>query len=428
MSTTAPQRICFVSRFTEGGSAISLRTLIDGLDRSRFEPSVLFYSLDTPEVYEALERDGVPVFALRRGDGDGPRTPSGSKRRKVEPKSWLPDLFRQGSWSGPYLNALALRDFRAKDRKFVAPLRQFFREHPADLIHLNNGLHSHRATLLATRRLRIPTLCHVRSLHRVSALDRYLARDVARFIYISRAVEERYQSCGLKPSRGGVIHNVTRTPQELSAEEKKRVRAEFGVAGDDVLVVNIGRLVPWKGQDVFLDAVRQLGGGCPRLRSLLVGGPDDNPRSRSFAAGLEQQLNDPALKGAVQTTGHREDVPALMAAADLVVHTATEPEPFGRVIIEGMAAGSAVIGAAAGGVPDIIEDGVNGRLVPPRNSEALASALRSLAEDAELRQRLAVAGKRHVLEHFTVEAHVAEISSVYERCLGRPEAIPVGPS
>jgi glycosyltransferase involved in cell wall biosynthesis len=103
---------------------------------------------------------------------------------------------------------------------------------------------------------------------------------------------------------------------------------------------------------------------------------------------------------------------------DAVVHCSTEPEPFGRVIIEGMAAGRPVIGSAAGAVPEIIQDGVNGLLTPPGDVDALAWAMARVLEDPAA-LRWAEAGRQTVLERFTVERHVAAIQRIYEQVLGR---------
>jgi glycosyltransferase involved in cell wall biosynthesis len=113
-----------------------------------------------------------------------------------------------------------------------------------------------------------------------------------------------------------------------------------------------------------------------------------------------------------------------MAAADVVVHSAVTPEPFGRVVIEALAASRPVIATAAGGVLDILEPEATGLLVPPDDTGALAHALVRLAGDPVLRTRLGAAGRRCVAEAFNQAEHVARVTALYRQCLcpGRPTA------
>jgi glycosyltransferase involved in cell wall biosynthesis len=111
-------------------------------------------------------------------------------------------------------------------------------------------------------------------------------------------------------------------------------------------------------------------------------------------------------------------VPRLMSALDVVVLSSSAPEPFGRVVIEGMAAGKPVVATAAGGVLDIIEDGLNGLLVPCKDSKAMAEAILQLLSDRGKAERMGLAARQRVAERFTVEHHVAKVQSVYESVMG----------
>jgi glycosyltransferase involved in cell wall biosynthesis len=318
-----------------------------------------------------------------------------------------------------YQLARALRDFVRRDRRLVAPLERFFRERKVDLIHLNNGLRYHRADLLVAGRLGIPAVCHVRAFQPLTPLERFLGRRVRRFIYISRAIGADYERQGIAPERGLVVHNVVSVPAAPGEEARAKLRAEFGWDRSHFIAVNVGRLVPWKGQDVFLRAVRAAAASLPRLRALVVGAADPNQKSRAYASGLEALAREAGLAGRVVFAGHRADVPALFAAADVAVHSATKPEPFGRVIIEAMAAGTAVVAAEDGGVAEIVAPETDGVLVPPGDAEALARALLGLAGDDARRRRLAAAGKARVERHFSVENQVRQIEQAYEACVAR---------
>lgn len=166
----------------------------------------------------------------------------------------------------------------------------------------------------------------------------------------------------------------------------------------------VGRLTPWKGQDVVLRAfaaVRAAGiDQSTRLR--LVGAPlfgDDD----LFGRELRRLAQELGIAGHVDFRGHRSDVDAEIAACDVVVHASTRPEPFGQVVVEAMALGRPVIAADAGGPAEIVRDGEDGMLVPPGDVDALASAMVRLASDREARGRLAENGRwsarRYELTH-----------------------------
>lgn len=162
----------------------------------------------------------------------------------------------------------------------------------------------------------------------------------------------------------------------------------------------VGRLTPWKGQDVVLRAfaAARSAGLDPSARLRLIGAPlfgDDALFERELGV-LAAELR---IADVVDFRGHSSDVEAEMAACDVVVHASTRPEPFGQVVVEAMALGRPVIAADAGGPAEVITDGEDGLLVPPGDVDALASAMVRLATDREARGRLAENGRRSVTRY-----------------------------
>ena len=111
-------------------------------------------------------------------------------------------------------------------------------------------------------------------------------------------------------------------------------------------------------------------------------------------------------------------MPCLVAALDVVVHASSTPEPFGLTVIEGMAAGKPVVATAAGGVLDIIEDGVNGMLVPCKDSKAMARAILQILSDRDKAKKMGLAARRRVTEKFTVQHQVTAVQKLYDSILG----------
>ena len=135
-----------------------------------------------------------------------------------------------------------------------------------------------------------------------------------------------------------------------------------------------------------------------------------------YGQELTDLVNKLGLNRHIIFTGFRTDMSNIMAALDILVSASWE-EPFGRTIIESMAAGKPVIATNAGGVPDIIENGVNGILVPPRNPQRLADGVLKVLNDLELGKKLGDAGRKAVKQRFSLEKQMRKIEKLYEDVL-----------
>jgi glycosyltransferase involved in cell wall biosynthesis len=190
----------------------------------------------------------------------------------------------------------------------------------------------------------------------------------------------------------------------------------MGVAPDAPLIGMIGRIVPWKGQHIFLDALARLRQQHPEVIAVIVG-EAHGAQEESYRQKLLAQARALDLEENLIWLGYRQDIPHILAGLGMLIHCSVKPEPFGRVIIEGMAAGLPVIASDAGGAKEIVEDGVNGLLTPPGDVPALAAAMQKILEDRALRERLQSAGRQRAREHYSLDAHVAAVTSFYEELL-----------
>ena len=403
-------RVAYLARYTAGGSALSLQTLVEALDREQYEAVILCHALRDPGWAAALEAAQVPVIGLVapwRAARPGLSELNLNARLRSD---GLPGLIRRTRGTVRAVEGLLRLDWRWQP----ALARQLRRLRPA-LVHCNNGLRAHRLDILLCRMLGLPVICHVRNFEALSAVERLAARGVWRFIYISRAIAADFERQGIPARRGEVIPNAL--SEGALAPAAPVARTELGCGPEHYLVANVGRLVPWKGQDMFLRAIAQAARRLPQVRALIVGAADDNDRSRAFAAELHALANSLGLAQQVIFTGHRPDVQSVMAAADVVVHTAVTPEPFGRVLIEALAAGCPVIAAGAGGVLEILEHEVTGLIVPPNDSQALADSLLRLAADPALRARLGAAGRQQASLRFNAPEHARQVTALYRLAL-----------
>lgn len=208
-----------------------------------------------------------------------------------------------------------------------------------------------------------------------------------------RKVRLAYQGLDDAPFAAVPLSEIAAIRQELGAETR-------------TLVGVFGRLSAWKGQAVFLEAIAQL----PDVTGVIVGAPLFG--EEAYADELSRKVEALGLAGRIHFLGFRSDIPALMRSMDIIVHSSTAPEPFGRVVVEGMLAGKPLVASSAGGVLEIIEHGKTGWLYEPGNAADLAKTLRKVLENKVQAAIIADAGQAHARVTFTIAATVEQIDKV----------------
>jgi glycosyltransferase involved in cell wall biosynthesis len=194
----------------------------------------------------------------------------------------------------------------------------------------------------------------------------------------------------------------------MPAAGRTALRASFGFGPEDIVFVCVARFAPQKAHHVLLEALARARRIEPRLALLLVGDDpfgDGRQRAEALAARLE-------LGGRCVFAGIRRDVPAIMGACEGFVMSSLW-EGLGLVFLEAMATQLPVVASRVSAVPEVVEDGRSGLLVPPADPESLSRALLALARDPALRARLGAAGRERVRTHFGLERMVAETLAVY---------------
>lgn len=398
-------RILYVENaHSVGGSVISIYRLVQKLNRDRFKPIVLFYRAND---FEPRFRElGIDVIVLDKerarslpGDAGASRDIAAALGRR---SAVLADIYRR-------LKSIYLLARQTLPRAWQ--IRRVINTQSIDLVHLNNRLSSNQSAALAARFAGAPCICHVRDFDQLSWLDRWLAGRISYFVFMSLALEQNVRAA-IPDLRGSVVYDGLELEPFLNPDDASFVRRRFGLDEGDFVVGNVGRLVPWKGQEVFLRALACIAPHLPHLRALIVGDPDP-PTEVTYRQKLLDLTQQLGLSDRVQFTGFMSDAPAVMCSLDALVHSSSSPEPFGLVIIEGMAAGKAVIATKAGGALDIIEDGVNGLLVPAGDAQAMAEAIAQLAGDPDRAARLGAAARQRTRDCFTIDAYAQTMQNIY---------------
>ena len=293
---------------------------------------------------------------------------------------------------------------------YVARLAARLRALDPDLVHANSLKSGYYGTL-AARLAGVPIVWHLRDRLAQDYLPGPVAAATRRLLaHGPQAVLANSQTT-LRTAGPHVTGVVVADPYVATAGMRPRPH-------DGVVLAIVGRLDAWKGHDVVLRAFAQAFPARADVHLRVVGGELFGP-----AAGIEATLRARAVElgigDAVTFTGFVDDVEAELAGVDVLVHASTLAEPFGQVVVEGLAAGVAVIAAAAGGPAEILTDDIDGLLVPPGEVDALAAAMARLADDPSLRARLGAAGRTRSAA-YAAPVIAEEILQLYAAVLGQP--------
>jgi glycosyltransferase involved in cell wall biosynthesis len=280
----------------------------------------------------------------------------------------------------------------------------------AGVVHTHTLAAANVLARLAARRAGVPVLSHLHIENRfrpatepvLRRLDNATARG-ARLVAVSEDTRRAYERQGYPAGRIEVVYNGVDEPPPANGD----IRAELGIPAGAPLVGEVARLCDVKGQRELIAALAQV----PDARLVLVG--DDLEQGGAFRASLERDAERIGVRDRVVFTGYRADARALLGELDvLALPSWTEGLPL--VVLEAMASARPVVATPVGGTPELVEAGETGLLVPPRDPDALAGALRRLLGDPDLRRRLGEAGERRVRERFTLDAMCARVLAIYD--------------
>ncbi|PSB22012.1 glycosyltransferase family 1 protein [Phormidesmis priestleyi ULC007] len=241
-----------------------------------------------------------------------------------------------------------------------------------------------------------------------------------RVIANSKATQTAFVAAGGKTELTEVIYNGFLPERfQQSPENATQLRQQLRLEGRFV-VGSFSRLSPWKGQHVLLEALTH----CPNnVVALLVG--DALFGEQEYVDRLHQQVAELGLHDRVKFLGFRADVSELMSACDLVAHTSTSPEPFGRVIVEAMLCQRPIVATAAGGVVELIEPGATGWLVPGNNAEKLAEVINECYADPDLAAAIAQRAYQHASQAFHLDGTCQKVAQVLERVVADQALTPI---
>jgi glycosyltransferase involved in cell wall biosynthesis len=371
---------------TVGGSYFSLLFLVRGLDRQRYRPIVVFAADNPliPRFHEAeIETRIVPP-------AQPVRLPGGLLGRLC---ARVPNFFR---------------GFVSEPRALAARLRS----EGIGLVHLNNSIMRNHGWMMAALLAGVPCVTHERGIHpSFSKRARLLGRGMRAVICISNAVHQNFLRCGLGYLRLVTIPNALNPADMVVTRPREAILAELGVPEGRLVIGIVGNIRRWKGQEVVVRALARLRDVAPGIVLVLIG--DTAKEDAAYRQHLDEVIRDLELQQLVVVTGYRADVANCVNALDVMVHASTEPEPFGRVLLEGMALRKPLVASRGGAVPEIVVDGDTGLLFEPGDVDGLARAVAELAHDPVKRARMGEAGYRRLVEEFGLDRNVERTQALY---------------
>lgn len=282
------------------------------------------------------------------------------------------------------------------------------------LVH-SNSTNAHIYGAVVARFMRIPSVWSARDLVPLGLLGKFLFPLSSKIIAVSQEIAREVSKYGRNLDKLITIYNGVNIGLLGAKNKNNNIRKEIGIVKDIFLVGMVSQMVPWKRHSDFLTAVAKVVKSNSKVMALVVGDDIFNDQKK-YKADIHNLSHKLGLQDKVIFTGYRHDIPEVLDALDLLV-VPSEREPFGRVIIEAMASMKPVIAANAGGIPEIIQDGINGILVPVGDPNAIAEAIIKLVKDRNLAKELGFAGRDTVEKRFTIEENVCKIQDIYEELL-----------
>jgi glycosyltransferase involved in cell wall biosynthesis len=294
----------------------------------------------------------------------------------------------------------------------LARLARYIRRHEIDIIHSSDRPRDAAASVLLARLTGAAAIIHCHNVYGewMSPILRWALRHADARIGVSGFVSRSYIASGHDPATTFTVHNAIDLATWVPGRERSDTRRELGIGVEEPVVVTVCRLFPAKGTEELIRAVAAVRPRHPDVRLVIVG--RDLDRAGAYTRRLAALADQLGLNGRVVFTGQRQDVPRLMAAADIFALPSFD-EPFGLVYAEAMAMKLPVIGLTMGGTPEVVDHGHTGLLSPPGDDWALAKNLDTLLTDAGLRTVMGERGRCRVTEHFAADRMARETATVF---------------
>jgi glycosyltransferase involved in cell wall biosynthesis len=372
-----------------GGAAICLKLIVEHLDKNKY----------------------YPVITTPHNDGNYPTY------QDIAQWYHIPDRKRKAKNLIRNAKIASFLDYIFNKFPYIARLYSLAKKEGVDIIHLNNEPVCNMAGVLVAKILNIPCISHVRGpVAWNSITSRWLYRNVTCYITVAEWIKRDVMKMGVPDRMIKTIWDGRKLDEFEESFNMEDVRKSLELKDGELSVGMVGRLNPWKGHKVFIDAACIIEKRFPQCKLFIIGGSSET--YREYENELKKLVCEKNIRNVV-FTGQRDDIPNVMRSLDVIVHASVNPDPYPNVLLEGMAAGRPVIATNIGGPLEMIENYKTGILIQPNDPEVLADKICELLSDKNLRLSLGEHANKVAFERYDIENHVRQIEEIYERLLKR---------
>jgi len=261
---------------------------------------------------------------------------------------------------------------------------------------------------------RIPSIWYQHGISGGGVLDELIAALPASLVLCCSEASVAGQRSLIFKKQMKVIYPAVDVVRLASLDrDRDGARQKIGIEGRTPIVAMFARFEKWKGVDIFVDSATEMISIHPDVRYVLVGGAHE--LDPDYRIQVVNRISELGMQERILLVGQRpmDEVALWMIAADIIVHPVIGAEPFGMVIVEAMALGLPVIASAIGGILEIIDNGVNGVLIPPNDAPALTSATQMLLEEESKRDQLSQNAQSRARQ-FSIEKMVASMEAAFD--------------
>lgn len=402
MHCSIPKKILFVDLNqdgTVGGSHFCLLNILKSLNRHFFEPSVVFY--EKHKLYHEFNSECKNQFIINKFKGKSFYNPGNFFKYFF--------LFLQKFYNFLVVDILTLKS-----------IFFFIKNNRVHLIHLNNSACEGWQWLISAKLFRIKCITSERGLDKFGLIDRLRAKYFDKILCVSEAVKFSLEKMGIF-NNSEVLYDAI-DPASFKHRiqmDPVDVKKSLSLPNKKFLIGMVGNFQSWKGQHVLVNALEILNNSLFRddIFVIFVGDvSQSNPLDRYYFDIVNQQILNLGLEKNILITGYRNDVPDLMNAFDIVVHASIDPEPFGMVILEAMSLKKLVISTNIGGPKEIIQNHINGILIPPNDAQALAHAIDE-SLNSNLYKTIGESAFNRICTNFALDNFSIRINNIYKDLL-----------